>query len=246
MSNCNKYLTDEELISAINHSSRPYIIVEGPDDVVVYRWILADINCVGMLEPRGGCNGVMNIFNKREKIRNKKVVYICDKDTLVYDNQIPEEYEGLIYTNGYSIENDLYHGRKLEEYLFEDDDCKLFSNALNSFLRYYACELEKFKNNKYCNFSMKPEAILNCDDYSLKYNLLNDYSEPSNETIEYLKNDYDIMLRGHSLFKLIRMILHRPVRKIKYECLQLYEICYKFLKSDSIINMQNKIKKLIS
>lgn len=241
-----KYLNDDELISTINRSSMPYIIIEGKDDVAIYRWILDDIDCVGMLEPRGGCDGVEKIFNRRNEITNDKVIFIRDKDVGVYIDEFQEECTEMIYTEGYSIENDLYQGKKIEEQLFEKEDKKLFSIALNSFLRYYACEIEKFKDNKEYDLKKKPEFILNHKDYSLETNLLMDFKEPSVESFNYINDNYDILLRGHSLFKLVRMILHRPKRNSKYEISNLYELCYKFCKSDSIIRMQNKIKQIIN
>lgn len=241
-----RYLNDDELISSINRSSLPYIIIEGTDDVVIYRWILDDIDCVGMLEPRGGCGGVRKIFDRRNEITNDKVIFICDKDVRVYMDEFQEECEEMIYTEGYSIENDLYQGKKIEEQLFEKKDKELFSMALNSFLRYYACEIEKFKDNKDYDLKRKPESILDHKDYSLKMNLLIDFKEPPTECINYINDNYDILLRGHSLFKLVRMILHRPNRNSKYEISNLYELCYKFCKSDSIIRMQNKIRQIIN
>lgn len=241
-----KFLTDEELISTINHSSTPYIIIEGPDDVMIYRWILEDIGCTAFLEPRNGCDGVKRIFDRRSEIKTSRVVFICDKDAYVYSKTIPSRYKGIFFTKGYSIENDLYYGRALEKKLFEKKDSELFEKALNSFIRYYACELEKMRNGQEYNFREKPEAIINHKDYSLRVTQLSDFIEPSSKTIGYLKQDYDLLLRGHSLFKLVRMILHRKKRDIQYEEKALYEICYKLCKSKCILNLQRRIKKTLT
>jgi hypothetical protein len=241
-----KFLTDEELISTINHSSTPYIIIEGPDDVMIYRWILEDIGCTAFLEPRRGCEGVRKIYDRRNEIKSSNVIFICDRDAYVYTNKIPSKYKGIIYTKGYSIENDLYYGRAIEKKLFEEKDTDLFEKALNSFIRYYACELEKMRNGQDYNFREKPEAIINHKDFSLKVTQLSDFIEPSSKTVEYLKQDYDLLLRGHSLFKLVRMILHRKNRKIQYEEKALYEICYKLCKSRYILSLQRRIKKSLT
>lgn len=241
-----KYLTDDELISTINHSTEPYIIIEGPDDVMIYRWILEDIGLTAYLEPRNGCDGVKKMYNRRSEIKNSKIIYICDKDSYVYTGVIPPQYSGILFTTGYSIENDLYQGCKLEKQLFEKKDRELFDKALNSFLKYYACELEKFLKGQEVNFQKKPEAIINYLDYSLQVSLLKNYTEPSEKTIIYLKSNYDLLLRGHSLFKLVGMILRRRDRKIQYSEDALYEICYKLCKSQCIESLQNKIKKILS
>ncbi len=238
-----KYLDDDELISAINHSSQPYIIVEGPNDVMVYRWILDEMDCSDLLEPRNGCDGVNALIRRRNEIVNPKVIFIIDKDTLVYSNSEPVD-NNVIYTEGYSIENDLYQGKSFEKHYFKKDDKSLFEKALNEFLRYYACELEKFKNSKEFDFTKSPESILSVN-HLLDTSKLTDYKEPSQSSVEYLRKDYDLLLRGHSLFHLVRMIVGRKERTIKYSQKQLYDMCY-CLKSDSIKHMQEKIIKLLS
>lgn len=241
-----KYLSDDELISAINHSSEPYVIVEGDDDVMIYRWLLDDIGAIAALEHRQGCGGVKNLFFRKGEITNPKIAFVCDRDTNVYTGKTPKGCGGIIYTKGYSIENDLYYGRKLEKKLFEAKDRELFEKALNSFLLYYGCELEKFSEGKVFDLRRKPEAIINHKDYSLRISQLCNYKEPSTETIEHLKSKYDLLIRGHSLFKLVGMILRRKTRKPQYEVDTIYEMCFKFCKSPNIRVLQKKIKNRIS
>lgn len=239
-----KYLNDDELISAINHSSKPYVIVEGKDDVMIYRWILEDIDCVGLLEPRNGCDGVKALYDRRSEIKNPKVVFVSDRDTIVYTGIIPQGNEDMIYTNGYSVENDLYQGKSIEATYFKKKDKELFAIALDAFLIAYACELEKFRNSSEYDFTINPEVILDKTDYTLKTDKLNNFNQPSDETIKFLKDNYDLLLRGHSLFSIVRIILGRKDRDVKYGLKQIYDLCY-CNKSDSIIIMQNKIKESI-
>ena len=236
----NKYLTDDELISAMNHSSESYIIVEGPDDVMIYRWLLEDIDCEGLLEPREGCGSVKRLYRRKNEITNPKVAFICDKDTIVYTGTIPKDCLGIIYTEGYSIENDLYQGKHIETHYFRKKDKELFSTALDSFLKAYACELEKFRAATEYDFTINPEVVLDKTNYSLKTDELNDYKEPSDKTVNYLRDNYDILLRGHSLFSLVRIVLGRKDRDVKYSLKHLYDLCY-CNKSDSILKMQNRI-----
>ena len=241
-----KFLNDDELISAINHSSDPFVIVEGKDDVMIYRWILRDLGYESYLEPRDGSNAVKKLYDRRNEITNPHVIFICDKDVCIYTRKLPEGYEGIIYTEGYSIENDLYQGRKFEERLFEPEEKELFNKALDSFIIYYACELEKFVNGEEFCFRKKPEAIIDHKDFSLKLALIPNFRTPTQDTIKYLKHDYDMLIRGHSLFKLVGMILHRKEREIKHSETAIYEMCYKFCKSDCIVHLQEKIKKSLS
>ncbi len=237
-------MNDDELIAAINHSKEPYIIVEGNDDVMVYRWILEEIDYDACLEPRGGCDGVKALINRKNEIKNPNVIFIIDKDTLVYSDKedVPFHYENVIYTEGYSIENDLYQGKKFENVHFRKEDKTIFSKLMDAFLKYYACEVEKFRRNEKYDFTIAPESIVL--NYSLSTSKLENYTEPSQETIKYLKNGYDRLLRGHSLFSLVRIVMGRQDRDVRYTQKQLYELCYR-QKSESIKRMQEKIKCIL-
>ena len=103
-------------------------------------------------------------------------------------------------------------------------------------------KVPSFYSGEKFNINKNPEAIISKEDYSLISSQIEGFSEPSSETVDYLKSDYDTLVRGHSLFKLIGMILHRKDRRIKYNDYALYEICYKLCKSRRIKLLQNKIK----
>jgi hypothetical protein len=238
------------IISSINHSEMPCIIVEGEGDVKIYRWILEDLgfgdyfypsNITDMIKEQGGCGTLRKLYLHRNKITNPNVIFISDKDVFVY-TRIPTEYEGIIFTKGYSIENDLYEGCLLEKKLFEKDDKQIFDCVLSQFLRYYACEFEKFSNGSQYNFRKKPEAIIDKKN-RLNTSLLDGFNEPPRNSVDYLKDQYDLLLRGHSLFKLVGMVLHRKNRDPKYSESAIYELCYKFCKSQSILEIQERIKQ---
>lgn len=238
------------IISSINHSEMPCIIVEGDGDVKIFRWILEELgfgdyfypsNINDMIKSQGGCGILRKLYLNKSKITNPNVIFISDKDVFAY-SQIPKEYDGIVFTKGYSIENDLYDGCSLEQKLFEKEDKDLFNCVLDQFIRYYACEFEKLNAGKQYNFRKKPEAIID-KKYMLNTSLLDDFTEPSSNSVDYFKNQYDLLLRGHSLFKLVSMVLHRKNRDPKYSESAIYELCYKFCKSQSIIELQEKIKQ---
>ncbi|MCI7429470.1 MAG: hypothetical protein MSS84_01080 [Bacteroidales bacterium] len=238
------------IISSINHSKLPCIIVEGESDVKIYRWILEEIgladyffpaNITDIIKEQGGCSTLRELYLHRNRITNPNVLFISDKDIYVY-SQIPQKYDGIIFTKGYSIENDLYEGCLLEQKLFEKEDKQLFNCVLEEFIRYYACEFQKYHNGEKYNLRKKPESIID-KEYKLNSSLLENFFEPSKEIVDYFKNQYDLLLRGHSLFKLVGMVLHRKKRDPKYSESALYELCYKFCQSQSIKEMQEKIKE---
>lgn len=182
-----KVMTVDEIINAINHSREVVILVEGVTDVSIYRRILEDLECEGHMMATGGCGILREIFKKKDELKNKRVIFVTDKDYLAYEDKLPEEYENdvLIFTKGYSIENDLAQGKKFADNFFEKNDRVFFQTALNEFLDYYVCEYEKYKRGEAFNFAKNPYVLLNCTSGGvcvLKSEGLENYSAPNEIT----------------------------------------------------------------
>lgn len=239
-------MTTDEIVKTIKHSSDLIILVEGIDDIRIYRWILESIGKEDCLVSTFGCNTLKDVFKRKNEFEDKNVVFITDRDILVYSDSIPSEYNGIVFTRGYSIENDLYQGKKFYDDFFDEKDKELFDKALDSFLLYYAKELDNLNENKIYNFREKPEKILDKKDFELKKELYPDSPQPTDESLNHLKEKYDLLVRGHSLFKLIAMVLHRKNRDSKYSEVNIYEMCYKCYKSECINDLKSRIEKAIN
>lgn len=239
-------MTTDEIIGTIKHSNDLIILVEGIDDIRIYRWLLESIGKGDCLLSTSGSNTLKAVFRRKNEFEDKKVIFITDKDVLVYSDSISSEYNGIVFTKGYSIENDLYQGKKLYDDFFDKKDRELFDKALDSFLLYYARELDNLKEGKDYNFREKPEKILEKNDFKLKKNLYPNPPTPTEGSLTQLKEKYDLLVRGHSLFKLIAMVLHRKKRESKYKEDNIYEICYKCYKSECIDELKSRIERAIN
>lgn len=236
----NKYLTEDEIVSTLAHSSLPTLIVEGKDDMSVYRWIEEDCKETFDIIQCQGRSVLFNIYKRRTEYSNIKVVFVADKDIFVY-SEIPKEYSGIIFTNGYSIENDLYYGRKIEE-LLSRSEINDFQKSIREFCRYYGDQVEKFRSGKDYKFCLTPCSILDSKTNVLIIEKIEGgFSEPSKETMLYLNKEYDVLIRGHSLFSLLFRIFSKRKEDPKYSHHQLFEICYKTMKSEMISNLQEKV-----
>lgn len=238
-----KNLTEEEIISTLKHSSIHTILVEGKDDVKIFRWLENDINRSNSLHvdilPCGCRNKLLNIYEKLQSTL-PNVIFIADRDYYIY-TRIPEKYSDVVFTTGYSIENDLYHGKDIEK-LFNEDDAAIFSQSMNSYLEYYAREVEKFIEGEKFQLKLSPQQILE------RFKLKDEYKpekSPQESTISNLRENYDLLLRGHSLFQLLNMVLTRKERLSKPNMDSIYEICYKYNKPASIENLKKKIISLL-
>ena len=231
-----KYLTEEELFSTLRHSHLPTILVEGKDDFKIYRWIEEELQTdfeVDILPC--GCRSVLfSVYQNRSNLKNE--IFVADKDIYVYTS-VPEKYSDIIFTNGYSIENDLYDGKRIET-MFNEQDAALFAKGLDSYVRYYAYQLKCYFNNLPSCLKKSPQEVLH--DYELKPEFMPE--SDVQDVFEYIINKYDLLLRGHSLFQLLNMVLCRKARASKFNTDAVYETCYKFLESSSMNTLKQRIK----
>lgn len=240
-------LTVDEIVETLKRSSLTTVLVEGVDDVMIYRWLEDEIGIhKANFFPCGGRGILLEVFKRRSEFNHLTTVFVADKDTFVYINP-PEEYNEIIWTNGYSIENDLYYGRGIEQLLSKTEK-DIFLKSLNSFIEYYSFEIENFLNHKEFTFRNHPQHLI-CDlQHIVKQSFLEEinFVKPRQEIINNLKENYDILIRGKSLFALITRILSSKNRLIKHSKASLLEHCYRTHNSEMFIKLLDSINRKIS
>lgn len=241
-------LTVEEIIATLQRTSLTTVLVEGTDDMMIYRWIEDEIGIHNAdFLPCKGRRNLIEIFNRRNEFPNAKVIFVADKDTFIYTS-IPQDLEEIIWTNGYSIENDLYFGKNIEQIL-SNSEKEIFVKSLNNFLKYYCFEVEKFLNGEE-DFSLRthPQQVLCEINHSIKEEFLQtiNFSEPAEAIFDEVKTNYDVMLRGKTLFALLTRIVSKKGREVKHSKATLLEHCYRTHRSQKFIELLNKINQKIS
>ena len=236
-------LSIDEIVATLKRSSLTTVFVEGVDDVMIYRWLEDEIGVhKANFFPCGGRDRLLKIFERRNEFSHLTTVFIADRDAYVYINP-PEKYSDITWTNGYSIENDLYYGRKIEQ-LFSETEKKIFTQSLNSFIEYYAFEVENYKSGRAFSFRNHPQHILCEIQHTVKQDFLEqiNFIKANNKTEDYLKENYDILIRGKSLFALVTRILSHKNRQIKHSKASLLEQCYKTYKSEMFNRLLGEIE----
>lgn len=237
-----KDLTVDEIVAALRHTSIPSIIVEGKDDVMIYRWILRDAGISDdRLFPCTGRNNLLKVFSRRNEFPRTPTLFIADKDVYVY-NGIPTDYSDVLFTWGYSIENDLYYGRSIDQ-LLTKEETKSYEKARKNFIRYYGCQLEKLKENRPYNFRLSPFVILDSNYELVTDKIEHTFTEPTQETCNYLLDNYDLVVRGHSVFQLLQLFLSKSGRDATHSTHSLYELCYRMHRTQYMGRIQNEIEK---
>lgn len=239
-------LSVDEIVETLKRSSLTSVIVEGKDDIIIYRWIeeVIGIEQVNFF-PCGGRDKLLRVYDRRAEFPNLITIFVADKDAYIYSNY-PAEYSDVIWTNGYSIENDLYTGRKIESLLSLQEKTD-YDISLNNFIEYYAFEVEKYLRGEACTFSHHPQQVIN------EQNILNNqflesvsYTPANKNTVENLKQNYDVLIRGKSLFALLTRILSKQGRQIKHSKNSLLEHCFRVHQSENFLSLIDTIKARIS
>ncbi|WP_336127887.1 DUF4435 domain-containing protein [Mesoflavibacter sp. CH_XMU1422-2] len=240
-------LSVDEIIQTLKRSSLTTVLVEGKDDVLIYRWLEDEIGVVNAnFFPCGGRDKLMQIYERRSEFPESSVIFVADKDAYVYINP-PQEYNEIIWTNGYSIENDLYYGRGIES-LLSNDERTIFLKSLNSFVEYYAYEVEKCINQEEYNLRTHPQHIICEIQHEVKQEFLDEinFKKAETEIENNIRENYDVLIRGKSLFALLTRILSKSTRPVKHSKLSLLEQCYRTHKSDKFLELISKIEQKIS
>ncbi len=217
----NRNISLEEWVALLERSMLPTIIIEGSDDVLVYREFEKKLN-VDVL-PVGGRNTILEIFKEKILIQNWQIKYyfIADLDTWVYQG-LPDEYNSptLIFTNGYSIENDILRDYGCEDILINTPNIyQKYKEDVSKFIQWYALALQSMiqninQDNKYRKLSTHPQNILN--DFDNFKCLLEGECYPKS-LINELTDDYLRLIRGESLLAIFTKNLNHHKEKAIFE-----------------------------
>lgn len=238
------YLSPDEIVSYLKRTSQATVLVEGSDEQRIYRYMedqLSDFDLNFMV-----CNGreaLLNVFNRRFEFSKSQVIFLADKD-MWYFTGIPKEFEkDIIFTNGYSIENDLYNPAIFEG-LMSREEKRLFDSIVSELARWQAFHVEEFFRNGCCNCNHNVSAIIYNDILSQDHLALIGFKEPSDSFINLISTKYQEALRGKNLFQLLVKILSSSHRKSKYSRENLLEMGAKF-PGASMDNLCSTIKRSI-
>lgn len=215
--------TVDELFEALKRTSLPTVLVEGKDDIIFYRKVEEALRDFGVdMLPAGNKGAVLDLQKKLAAHPiSAPMIFVVDNDLWVHARPVdPDEIEGIITTEGYSIENDLFSDGDLES-LLDEDEVQRFRVNLEKFSRWYALAVSRHLSGKDSTFRTHPGKLL--DDIPFYASAIN--LDPDEEYPEELYNEiissYSRLLRGKSLFALLLRELSAHRRKVKFSAKQL-------------------------
>src|SRR3954454_18034262 len=153
--------TVDELIATLNHSNLPTLIIEGKDDLIIFRRL--EERCKNLtlsVLPVGGRKQVLALFERLPEIRlAQAIAFVADLDLWVFSG-VPIQYlsDKLFFTDGYSIENDAFRDVDCERLLMPREK-EIFLDEMKSFAEWYALAVSRSVVGEL--FDIHPNRILN-------------------------------------------------------------------------------------
>lgn len=208
----------EEEIILLLRSSKMTVCLEGIDDKKIFNTILgykeldSKINCQFFGE--GGRNILLTVYElykqQTKKARNP-ILFFADQDTWVFTG-IPEKYEEVNFTKGYSIENDLFEDGQISisQLLYPAEKARLES-LIDQISDWFAKEVQLIlegegKKAKIDVSFLNPTILApNASELHETYKL-SPVTEEEIELSTRVKQNYAQFLRGKFLFELLQRI----------------------------------------
>ena len=230
-------MTVDECVAVLHRTYLPTVIVEGKDDMQIYQWTerRVGIQKANVL-PVGGKETLLAVYKRRNEFVHLPVAFVADRDVWLFSG-IPPDYPDIIWTEGYSIENDLYAGASLEN-LLNTDEVVEHQQVLASIIEWFTFEVEEHlagreaQVDKHCN-EIVPLGQTEMDqDFCTRRG----FRPPSEKLHQQIQDEYQLQLRGKSLFQLLIRFLNAPGRGTPYSILTLHENAFKLTPSHELMD----------
>lgn len=227
-------MTVDEIISYLNHSNIPTLLVEGKDDHQIYRWVeekLADSDLD--ILPCGGRKALLDLYDEKHKIKKKDILFFADLDLWLFSG-VPIKYRDIIFTNGYSIENDIYSSAKLTlESLISQAKIIDYYKAVNELSKWYSFEVNEYLNSRPYKLKVSPKGVLDNRSYELSESYITRSGYTINNTGLYkdIQRNYDIKIRGKNLLDLWEWFVED--KSLKRDTM--FEIIFKMMDQNNFV-----------
>ena len=230
-------MTEDEIIGYLKKTSLPTLLVEGADDASIFRWLETETGIApGSILPCSGRQTLISIFQKRSTFTHGKLAWLADLDMWRF-TQPPPDVSGIIFTTGYSIENDLYAGSQIES-LLEPVERVRHEQLINIVCRWFAFEVLEFEAGRPPLVDLHINQLVDYQamDLSPAYCSQRGYAEPPASKVSDLLKNYKLDIRGKNLLQALVRFLSDSKRNPKYSYSAVTEMCLKLYRNNPHMN----------
>jgi hypothetical protein len=233
-----RHLTDEKvLVGTLCRSRLPTVIVEGKEDHQIYQWVE---KCTGIQKANvlsvGGRETLLAVYKRRNEYAHLPVAFVADRDLWLFSG-IPSDYPDVIWTQGYSIENDLYADADLEN-LLNADEVDEHQQVLDIIIEWFAFEVEEHLAGREARVATHCNQVVRPGKTEMDQGFRNSRGfRSSNQTLhQRIKDAYQLQLRGKTLFQVLVRFLSAANRRPKHSTSGLYEFAVKMISPQPLID----------
>lgn len=235
----------DEIVTLLKGTNIPTVLVEGRDDINVFRFIekrvaysVKEINFI----PCGGKDILFNVYSRKNEFPSKKIAFLADRDMNLFKDRTTH-LEEIIWTKGYCIENDIFAGSNLLNF-FSPKERSEFEATVKEICRWFAFEVEKYFRSE--EFIVRYSIYEICRDHPSKlcskFLVGIGFKEPDEELLNDIIINYKLKLRGKQIFQVLVRILATKDRYSSFSKDNLIEIALRFNQKN--VYMNNLIKKI--
>ena len=229
-------MTEEEIIAYLGRTHLPTLLVEGKDDAAIYRWLEGQLGIFsGSILFCSGRDALISIWRKRTTFRHHKVAWLADLDMWKFSTA-PADLTGIVFTTGYSIENDLYAGSDIES-LLEAPERSQHSRLLTILCRWFAFEILEYQAERNTEVAARIQQVVDfaAMDISTTFIARRGYVEPDATFVDGVLRNYKLQLRGKTLMGILITYLSDSRRMPKYGYANVVEVCLKLYPNNEYI-----------
>ncbi len=218
-------LSVDEIVHALRHSQLPTVLVEGRDDMTAYRWVEERLGFLNAnVLPCGGRSPLLDVFNRRHEYPSVATAFLADRDMWLF-TAIPTEYEDVIFTTGYSIENDLLDSSPIHG-LLSPSESQEFDSIADSLSRWFAFEVECYRAGTTCSCALPVNRLVPRGQTELDVSAVapRQFREPDTALVTNIRAAFTLKFRGKSLLDLYVRLLAQQNRTSRFSRLNLLEM----------------------
>jgi hypothetical protein len=251
-------LTADELYATVMRTNLPTILVEGATDASVYRYLEQKLSSKVSQRPDIlPCSGRKALLEVYDRVHSSSkppltshIGYLADRDMWAF-GMVPSDYvkDDIVLTTGYSIENDLFAGSKVERLLEVGVEESQFQSTIKALVHWFAFEVTEFRAGRPYECHHNPRRVVADDQCSLRpeFCFKRGYAKADESLIDEIFAKWPTHLPGKRIFDALAQFLSAPGRRTnKYSKTNLQEICLKLCDTNEhLVTLLESLQKIM-
>ena len=206
------------LVNILKSSRLPTIVVAGKDNANIIN-NLAEYYGVETVKVvfTGKRNTLLSAYERRDEFAHLPVAFVADQEMELFTG-ISERYTNIIWTQGYSLKNDLYAGANLET-LLEPHEVWRHQQVINSTIEWFAFAVEEFLRGKPVKMDFRLSEIVRQGELKLdkSFRERRGFSQPSPKHVLQIRDGHPFLLPGDFLFQGLARFLNIRGRDFNFD-----------------------------